>query len=130
MLFRRLQLDFRDLTQKGLAYDRLMGSFAVANGYLTTSDLTIDAPVALTQLAGSIDLDAETQELEIRVVPRLGNTAATAIAFVNPVAGLLTFLGQQILGDPLGQILVQRYRVSGSWRAPKVTALRDNPPNE
>lgn len=130
MLFRRLQLDFRDLTQKGLAYDRLMGSFAVANGYLTTSDLTIDAPVALTQLAGSIDLDAEAQELEIRVVPRLGNTAATAIAFVNPVAGLLTFLGQQILGDPLGQILVQRYRVSGSWRAPQVTALRDNPPNE
>lgn len=119
MVLRRLKFDFSDL-EKGLAYDRVVGSFALANGYLTTADLTIDAPVALTQIVGSVDLNTETQELEVRVVPRLTNTAATALAFANPIAGILTYLGQQIIGDPLGTILMQRYRVSGSWRSPQV----------
>ena len=123
MVLRRLQFDFRDLAAKGLAFDRIEGSFALGGGFLTTADLTIDAPVALTQLAGSIDLIHETQQLEVRVVPRLGNTAATALTFVNPVAGLLTYLAQQVVGDPLGGILVQRYRISGSWAEPKVVPL-------
>lgn len=120
MLLRRLQFDFRDVAAKGLAFDRIEGSFALGGGYLTTSDFTIDAPVALAQIAGSVDLVRETQELEVRVVPRLGNTAATALAFTNPVAGVLAYLAQQVVGDPLGQILLQRYRVSGAWTTPEV----------
>ncbi len=123
MVLRRLQFDFRDLAANGLAFDRIEGSFALGGGFLTTADLTIDAPVALTQLAGSVDLIRETQQLEVRVVPRLGNTAATALTFVNPVAGLLAYLVQQVVGDPLGRILIQHYRVSGSWAEPQVVPL-------
>ncbi len=122
-LLRRLRFDFRDVAQKGLAFDSIRGSFAVAEGYLTTSDLTIDAPVALVQLAGAVDTHLQTQEFEVRVVPRLGSTAATALAFVNPVAGILALLGQQVIGDPIGQLMMQRYRLSGSWDAPTVERI-------
>ncbi len=122
-LLRRLRFDFRDVAQKGLMFDSLSGSFALAEGYLATSDLTIDAPVALVQLAGAVDTYLQTQEFEVRIVPRLGSTAATALAFVNPVAGILALLGQQVVGDPIGRLMMQRYRISGSWEAPTVERL-------
>ncbi|MCX7946153.1 MAG: DUF3971 domain-containing protein [Hydrogenophilus sp.] len=120
MLLRRLRFDFSDVLGRGLTYDRLSGSFALANGFVSTADLTIDAPAALVQLAGTVDLQRRTQDLEARVVPRLGETAATALTLVNPLAGVVTFLTQQVIGDPLGGILVQRYRLQGGWEGPAV----------
>jgi uncharacterized protein YhdP len=73
----------------------------------------------------------ETQDLRVRVVPSLGGSAATAVAIVNPVAGVAAAVAQQILKNPLGQIFAAEFGVSGAWAEPKVARLYTPvPPNQ
>jgi uncharacterized protein YhdP len=59
-------------------------------------------------------------------VPSLGDTASTAVAIVNPVAGAAALLAQRVLKDPLGRLFAFDYAVNGGWADPKVVKL--NPP--
>lgn len=120
---RRLLLDFGDVFVEGMAFDRLFGTFAMNEGYLTTGDLRISAPSATVEIVGLVDLRQQTQELEVTVRPRLSDSAAVAVGIANPIAGALAFIGQKILGDPFGRILGRRFHVSGPWTAPEVKPL-------
>ena len=66
--------------------------------------------------------------MRVRVVPSLGDTASTAVAIVNPVAGVAAAIAQRLLKNPLGQIFAFDYAVSGSWADPKVAKIV--PPSE
>jgi uncharacterized protein YhdP len=59
----------------------------------------------------------------VRIVPSLGDSASTAVAIVNPVAGVAAALAQRVLKNPLGQIFAFDYSVSGSWSDPKVAKI-------
>jgi uncharacterized protein (TIGR02099 family) len=120
---RRLLLDFGDVFAKGMAFDRLYGSFALNDGYLTTGNLRISAPSATVEMVGMVDLRKQTQELDVTVVPKLSDSTAVAVGIANPIAGALAFIGQKILGDPFGRILGRRFHVSGPWTAPEVKPL-------
>jgi uncharacterized protein YhdP len=75
-------------------------------------------------MSGSADLVHETQDLKLRVVPSLGDTASTAVAIVNPVAGAAALAVQRVLKDPLGQMFAYDYLVTGSWGDPKIVKLQ------
>jgi uncharacterized protein YhdP len=82
-------------------------------------------------MSGQVDLAHETQDLRLRVVPSLGGTASTAVAIVNPVAGVAAAIAQRVLKNPLGQIFAHEFEVSGGWTDPKVVKLNAAPaPNE
>jgi len=80
-------------------------------------------PAAEVTMSGKADLALETQDLNVRVVPSLGGSAATAVAIVNPVAGVAAAVAQYALKNPLGQIFAVNLAVSGSWAEPKVSRL-------
>src|SRR5690606_13013521 len=75
---------------------------------------------ARVTMTGQVDLVKETQALQVRVVPQLGDTASTALLFVNPFLYFPAALAQRILKDPLGHIFAFDYAVSGSWTDPKI----------
>ena len=75
-------------------------------------------------MKGQADLARETQDLLVRVTPKLGDSAATVVGIINPVAGIVTFLGQRVLKDPLGQMFAFEYGITGSWADPKVAKLK------
>ena len=81
---------------------------------------------ASVSMTGTVDLAAETQSLQMRVVPALGDSASTIVALLlaNPVAGIGALIAQRILKDPIGQALALDYRVTGSWTDPKVERTR------
>jgi uncharacterized protein (TIGR02099 family) len=124
---RRLLLDFGDVFAKGMAFDRLQGSFALNDGYLTTSDLRIAAPSATVEMVGLVDLRKQTQELDVTVRPRLSDSTAVAVGIANPIAGAVAFIGQKLLGDPFGRILGRRFHVTGPWSEPEVKPLEPVP---
>lgn len=124
---RRLLLDFGDVFAKGMAFDRLHGSFALNDGYLTTGNLRISAPSATVEMVGMVDLRKQTQELDVTVVPQLSDSTAVAVGIANPIAGAVAFIGQKLLGDPFGRILGRRFHVTGPWSAPEVKPLEPVP---
>ncbi|THF62283.1 TIGR02099 family protein [Pseudothauera nasutitermitis] len=122
---RRINLDFRDVFSEGFAFDRVSGSIAVDAGVMRTEDLLIRGPAARIALRGSVDLQAESQDLRVTVQPTLSESIAigAAAGLINPVAGVVTYIAQKALSDPIEKLLAFDYAVSGPWSEPKVEKL-------
>jgi uncharacterized protein YhdP len=127
---RRITLDFRDVFSKGFQFDRIGASAQVEAGVLKVRDFRMRGSAAEVEMSGQVDLTQETQDLRVRVLPSLSDTASLGVALVNPVAGVAAVIAQRILKNPLGQIFAFDYTVSGSWSDPKVAKILPPPPPE
>jgi uncharacterized protein (TIGR02099 family) len=117
---RRVALDFRDVFSKGFQFDRISSSGHVERGVMAIHDFRMRGSAAQVEMAGSVDLARETQDLKVRIIPSLGDSAAAALAFVNPLLIFPAALAQRILKDPLGHIFSFEYAVTGTWSNPNV----------
>jgi uncharacterized protein YhdP len=124
---RRITLDFRDVFSKGFQFDRIASNGQVEKGVLKLREFRMRGSAAEVEMSGEADLAHETQDLRVRVVPSLGDSAALGLGLVNPVAGVAAVIAQRILKNPLGQIFAYDYAVSGSWSDPKVVKLMPPP---
>jgi uncharacterized protein (TIGR02099 family) len=120
---RRIALDFRDVFSKGFRFDRVEAASHVEAGRMQLHDFHMRGPAAEVEMSGELDLARETQDLRVRVVPGLGDSASTVIGIVNPVAGAAAALAQRVLKNPLGQIFAHEFSVTGAWSDPQVTRL-------
>jgi uncharacterized protein YhdP len=120
---RRITLDFRDVFSKGFDFERISSSGQVRSGVMTVKDFRMRGSAAQVQMSGEVDLAHETQNVRVRVVPSLGDSASTVIAFVNPLLAIPAAIAQKILQDPLGHIFAFDYAVTGGWSDPKVAKL-------
>lgn len=124
---KRIVLDFDDVFSKGFEFDSIKGAADISKGVIVTNDLKIDGSAAKVAMTGQVDLSSETQNLRVRIVPAVGNSAALISALVaTPVIGAGVYLVGKILNDPLGQIASFEYNVTGSWVDPKVEKITKN----
>ncbi|MGH8738056.1 MAG: YhdP family protein [Burkholderiales bacterium] len=124
MLPRRITLDFRDVFSKGFQFDSIASKLQVRQGVMTTSDFKMHGAAADVSMSGQTDLARETQDLTVRVVPGLGDSASTVIGLLNPLAGIASAIAQRLLKNPLGQIFSYDYKITGTWSDPDVEKLR------
>lgn len=119
---RRLSLDFRDVFSEGFAFDRISGSIDIVDGVLSSESLAIAGPAARVWIAGQADVAHETQSLDVVVQPTLSESVAVGAAagLINPVAGVVTYLAQKVLSDPVERMFSYSYAVRGSWSEPRV----------
>jgi uncharacterized protein (TIGR02099 family) len=121
---RRIAFDFRDVFAKGFEFQRITSSAQIAGGVMTLEDFRMRGSSADVAMTGKLDLARETQDLRVRVVPSLGDSASTVIAFaINPLLAIPAAIAQKILKDPLGQIFAFNYTVKGGWAEPQVERL-------
>ena len=123
---RRISLDFKDVFSDGFAFDSVSSKLSVESGLMHTDRLQIDGPSARVLIRGDVDLEHETQRLNVNVQPELGGTAALGIALINPIAGAATWLAHKALQNPLNHIFGFDYRVTGTWDDPKVEKISGN----
>ncbi len=124
---KRITLDFEDVFSKGFEFDSIKGSADFKQGVINTDNLKIEGSSAKVTMKGKINLVNETQDLKVRIVPTVGNSAALISALVaTPVVGLGVFLASKIFGDPLGQLVAFEYNISGSWIDPKVEKIGES----
>jgi uncharacterized protein (TIGR02099 family) len=120
-----ITLDFRDLFNRGFAFDSVSCGADITNGILRTDNFQMRGPSAKVSMSGQIDLARETQDLHARVEPSVGDSLSAIVALaVNPVWGLGALLLQKILRNPLGQALGFEYRVTGTWTQPEAIPLK------
>ncbi|MBN8441649.1 MAG: TIGR02099 family protein [Thauera sp.] len=119
---RRITLDFRDVFSAGFAFDRISGSIDVNRGVMRTDDLEIRGPAARVRMRGSADIEAETQDLRVAVQPTLSESVAigAAAGLVNPVAGVVAYVAQKVLSDPIEKFFAYEYTITGTWADPMV----------
>jgi uncharacterized protein YhdP len=126
-LWRRLQLDFSDLYERGVAFDAISGKAQIINGLLTMDpELQVVGPSGAFKLSGSTDMASE--ELDMRLVVVLPLTqnlplAALLMGAGAPIGGAL-FVLDKILGDPLSKLTSATYSVTGTWNEPEVDLQR------
>jgi uncharacterized protein YhdP len=96
---------------------------ALANGVAQTSDFLMAGTAARVQMKGQVSLAAETQDLQVRVLPQLSTAAAVAGAVVNPAIGVATLVLQKVLGDPVEELAARNYHVTGTWSDPVVARV-------
>ena len=125
---RRLALDFRDLFQEGFAFDNLSGDVTINQGVAHTNNLRMRGVQAAVLMEGSADIQHETQDLRVVVVPEINaGTASLAYAVINPAIGLGSFLAQVFLRKPLTQAGTREFHVTGPWSDPKVERVQRKP---
>jgi|GEM_PF-1720334 len=121
---RRLTLDFSDMFDKGLAFDRIAGDFQLSAGQAYTQGLIISGPSVDITIKGRTGLMARDYAQDMLVAPKLGNTLPIVGALAaGPVGAAAALVVGGILSKPLSQIARFRYSVSGPWDAPKVVPI-------
>ena len=118
---KRITLDFTDVFSDGFQFDSIKGSAQISNGVLDTQDLRLDGSAAKVTMKGSVDLNSETQDLRVKILPTLGDSVSLLGAFAGgPVVGLGSLLINKVLGNPLDNLVAFEYNVSGTWSDPRV----------
>ena len=125
---RRLMFDFRDLFDKGLAFNTLNGQIDFAEGFARTQTLQINGPAADIAIRGVANLTQETFDQTVDVNPRSGNllTVVGAVAG-GPVGAAVGAAATAVLGKPLSAIGARRYHLTGPWNDPKVDVVPFTP---
>ena len=127
---RRLLLDFRDVFQEGFAFDNVNGDLGLSAGVAHINSLRMRGVQATVLMEGQADLERETQDLRVFVVPEINaGTASLAYAAINPAIGLGTFLAQWLLRRPLIAANTREFRVTGNWDEPKVERVERKVPD-
>jgi uncharacterized protein (TIGR02099 family) len=116
----RLTLGYTDVFSKGFEFDSITGSAQIVNGLLLTNDMKLNGAVAKVTMNGQVDLNRETQNLKIRILPTVGDNLSVLSFAAGPVVGVGVLLANRILSNPLDKLAAIEYNVSGSWADPKV----------
>ena len=118
---RRLALDFKDLTEKGLAFDSVHGDFELRDGNAYTSNLLLRGPAAEIGIAGRTGLATRDYDQTAVVTGNLGASLPVAGALAGgPVVGAAVLLFSQVFKEPLKGITRGYYRITGPWENPTV----------
>ena len=126
-LFKRLTLDFTDLTQKGLSFDSFVGSSKITNGVSRSDNTKVATQHGTILISGESDFAKRTLNSRVVFLPNINaGNASLAGAFITPAIGIGTFLAQLFLREPLSQLFKVEYDISGSWDDPVIQKVGSN----
>jgi uncharacterized protein (TIGR02099 family) len=121
---RRLHWDFSDLFGKGFGFDQIQGHFSIRNGEAALRGLSMEGPAARVDIAGKVDLRAQTYDQLVSVTPHLTSGLPVAGALAGGLgAGAALFVVQKLLQRPIEKLASYQYKVTGHWNSPVVTRL-------
>lgn len=118
---RRLNLDFRDVFNKGFGFDAIAGTFRVEKGRAYTCDLSLSGPAADIGIVGMADLANRNYDQTAIVSANVGNTLPIVGAVVaGPQVAAVLLIFSQIFKKPLQEVGQVYYDIDGSWDEPAV----------
>jgi uncharacterized protein YhdP len=133
---KHVALGFTDVFSEGFQFDNINGNATIKDGVIESQDFHIYGSSAKVTMDGRVNLNNETQDLKVKVLPTLGDTVSLIGLFaVNPAVGIGSLIANKVLGDPLDKLVSFEYNVSGTWSNPDVVRIskaaeqqnKDNP---
>lgn len=124
---KHIVLGFTDVFSEGFQFDSINGNATIRDGVIESHDFHIYGSSAKVIMNGNVDLNNETQDLKVRILPTLGDSVSMIGAFaISPVVGIGSLIVNKVLGDPLDKLASFEYNVSGPWRDPDVVKVVKN----
>ncbi len=122
---RRLKLDFSDIYGKGFSFDKLVSDLKLAQGIIASENIVINSPAARIDLTGKANLQLQDLDFIMLVTPKVGMglPVAAAIAVGNPAIGAAIWLFDKASGSKISEISRYKYKVTGTWDAPKIEEM-------
>ena len=119
---RRLDLDFSDVTDDGLAFSSLTGRAGIEDGVVDASLVRLRGPVGVIDVTGTTDLVGQTLDQRVTVLPRV----SAALPVIGAIAGgasagigvLLAGGVLKALGVDLDRIGLREFALGGTWDEP------------
>ncbi|NND65433.1 MAG: TIGR02099 family protein [Gammaproteobacteria bacterium] len=118
---KRLSLDFRDVFDKGLGFDRIEGDFEIHSGLAETENLTLEGPAGLLAVVGSADLVDRIYDQTAVVQASVGSALPVAgVVAGGPVVGAALLVFSELFKKPLQEMSALTYRITGSFDDPVI----------
>lgn len=125
-LARRLQLDFSDVLEKGLAFDRIDTQMRLNQDTVFVDRLFLKGPSTQLALEGTYDIDAQSLDQRLSVtVPVSRNLVLPAAATGGLPAAATAYLIEQVLGEQLDKLTTLKYQIRGDLKNPVL--IKDSP---
>ncbi|NOR79854.1 MAG: hypothetical protein GQ529_03330 [Methyloprofundus sp.] len=109
-LFKRLRLDFSDVTAEGLSFSEITADISINQGLASTKNFYLNAMPAEINLTGSTHLDTRKIDLLATVLPKFPIAGTIIGNAANAVTQ--TLVGKKHAG---GLILSLLYEIKGTW---------------
>ncbi|MBY4676752.1 YhdP family protein [Marinobacterium arenosum] len=126
---RRLRLDFSDLFEKGVAFDRMAASYEIRQGVAETVEpFKMTGPSMDMTLIGKLDLANETIDQDMEVtLPVTSNLPIMGVLLGQPHVAGAVFLIDKLIGDKLQKFTTIRYHLAGDWGDPTIELYKEKP---
>jgi uncharacterized protein (TIGR02099 family) len=126
-IIRRMQLDFSDVFDQGLAFDSITGSGTVNQGVFTTQDIAMDAIAGDMTIRGVADLNQRLVDAEVEFIPDLTSGLPVITAFaVTPQTAVVVFAISKVISPVVNVFTKVRYQVKGPLDNPEVKEMSRN----
>ncbi len=123
-ILRRLELNFDDLTHKGLWFDTFSGQWTLNHGQAVTQATHFAGPVIDIKIDGALDLVHNSSNLWLYVTPQLTASVPTIVGFIGgPIAGAAAWVVNKVVGPEINKISASTYHVTGAWKQPKIAKV-------
>ena len=120
---RRLRLDFSDLYQSGMAFDRVRGEvyFEGDGELLIAVPIQVEGPTSELQMAGRVNLEREELNLTLVATLPVSNNLALVAALAGGLpAAAGVYLISKAFKKQVNKMASVSYRISGKWDEPQV----------
>ncbi|MBB3059354.1 YhdP family protein [Microbulbifer rhizosphaerae] len=120
---RRLRLDFSDLYQSGMAFDRVRGEvlFEGDGQLLIAVPIQVEGPTSELQMAGRVNLKREDLNLTLVATLPVSNNLALVAALAGGLpAAAGVYLISKAFKKQMNKMASVSYRISGDWSDPQV----------
>ena len=125
-LVRRLQLDFSDLSGKGLSYDKVTGRVELKDGVGHIKEpIRVSGTSTKFEMTGELDFVDEKFDQEMVVTLPVGETLPFAAILAGaPQVGGTIYIIQKVFGNLFDKFTQATYTIQGDWDKPQIELKR------
>lgn len=122
---RRLQLDFRDIFDKGLYFNSAKAKSTIKDGVVTNKDFFMDAVPGVIHGKGQLNLNTGKVDYSLSFSPKVTSSLPVLAAFaVTPVTGVAVLAISKLLEPVIDVITQVDFRITGDLEHPKLIEVK------
>lgn len=123
-IIRKMQLDFSDVFDSGMAFDSIVGSGEITDGIFVTNNISMNAMAGDMKIKGLVDLNQRLIDSEVEFVPDITSGIPVLSAFaVTPVTALYVLAVTTVISPVVEVFTEVNYSVKGPIDAPTVKEI-------
>ncbi|WP_423839902.1 YhdP family protein [Vibrio mytili] len=123
-IIRKMQLDFTDVFDKGMAFNSIKGTGKIQDGVFITNDIVMDALAGEMRLRGIANINTRLVDAEVRFTPDITSGLPMLTAFAVAPQAALYVLAISTVISPVVEVFTQvNYEVKGPLDAPTVKEI-------